>query len=240
MPQSVFNIELVMTPKFENKKISQGYNIVIGCDEVGRGCLAGPVVAAAVCLNLGFKIGNLKLVKDSKLLTPQKREELALIIKQNAWWGIGEADEKTIDKINIHNASLLAMRKAVENLLCHCEEFQYKRDDEAVLVKEQIAALPSLARNDKMFLYIDGKFKLPDFHMEQEAVVGGDNKILSVAAASIIAKVHRDSLMRKYHLKYPLYDFARHKGYATFHHRQIVKQYGLCSIHRLSFCRNLK
>ena len=230
-----------MSPKYENKKLAQGFHYIIGCDEVGRGCLAGPVVAGAVILDLSCKIEDLRYIKDSKLLTPEQRVKLEPIIKQSCVaWGIGMVDERQIDEINIHNASLLAMRLAVESLLCHCEGVH---PTEAIYSLDKIASSPVKAlapRNDRYFLFVDGKFPIPNIHVEQEAVVDGDNKILSVAAASIIAKVFRDELMQKYHKQYPIYNFAQHKGYATFHHRQMIAEHGLSKIHRLSFCEHLK
>jgi ribonuclease HII len=213
-----------MTYKYENKKHKQGFTHIIGCDEVGRGCLAGPVVAAAVILprveSKKSKVKSFEEIKDSKLLSPQKREELSVVIKKNCLaWGIGQVDEKIIDKINIHRATLAAMKLAVENLLS--------------------ANSHELAPGGKTFVVIDGKFTIPDLNMEQEAVINGDNKILSIAAASIIAKVYRDDLMRKLHRKYPIYNFWQHKGYGTLLHRTMILQNGLSKVHRKSFCHQL-
>ncbi len=244
-----------MNTKFEEQKLKQGFGFVIGCDEVGRGSLAGPVVAAAVVFRMPTANDELKVhqvykvikseTKDSKQLSPKKREELASFIKQNFLWAIGEVSHKTIDKINIHNASLLAMRRAVENLsMCHCE---CSRSNPKTRDCHALRCIRS--RNDKLFLVIDGKFTIPSvvhsrqtlragpkFDMEQEAVVKGDNKIFSIAAASIVAKVYRDELMRKLNKKYSQYGFAQHKGYGTLHHRNMVKQHGLSPLHRKSFC----
>ncbi len=230
-----------MNNKYENKKISQGFSHIIGCDEVGRGCLAGPVVASAVILPISDANDKLKVesykvikscgIKDSKLLSAEKREELAPIIKENAIaWSIAEVSPEEIDRINIHNASLLAMRKAVENLLSF------------YVIPDPIGDLKKDSRfrgNDKVMVVVDGKFKIPGLTIEQEAVVDGDNKILSIASASIIAKVYRDSLMQKLHETYPIYNLKQHKGYATQQHRKLILQNGLSAIHRLSFCQNL-
>lgn len=205
-----------MNFKYENQKRKQGYAHIIGCDEVGRGSLAGSVVAAAVTIRKGMRYKGIG-IKDSKLLTAERREELAEVIKQNFLWSIGEVSQGVIDKINIHNATLLAMKKAVESLQ---SAYSYQ------FVGNRIAV-------------IDGKFIIPDLDLHQEAVVDGDNKILSIAAASIIAKVHRDSLMRKLHNKHPIYNFAQHKGYGTFYHRQMILQNGLSPIHRVSFCSHI-
>ena len=214
-----------MNLRYETKKFKQGYRYIIGCDEVGRGSLAGPVVASAVILpmpeaNDKSKVESYKVIKscgikDSKLLSAEKRQELEPIIKQNALaWGMGVVSEKIIDEINIYNASLLAMKKAVENLL----------------------SANSCELADGVFLAVDGKFEVPQLAIKQEAVIDGDNKIISIAAASIIAKVYRDNLMRKAHKSYPIYNFFQHKGYATEYHRKTIIKEGLSPIHRLSFC----
>lgn len=236
-----FILNVFMDSNYEKKRYRQGYACVIGCDEVGKGSLAGPVVAAAVVFapaSLKLKVKSYKEIKDSKLLTPGKREELSEVIKRDcAAWGIGLVAPEVIDEINIHQATLLAMRNAVDDLLCHCERVH---PSEAISSKDKIASSSRLTpRNDKLFLYLDGKFTIPKFDMEQEAVVKGDNKILSVAAASIVAKVFRDDLMRKLHEQYPCYNFAQHKGYGTLHHRKMILQHGLSPIHRISFCQNL-
>ena len=222
-------------------KISEGYRYVIGCDEVGRGSLAGPVVASAVILpmpeaNDKSKVESYKVIKscgikDSKLLSPEKRQELEPIIKAHALaWGMGVVSEKIIDEINIHNASFLAMRKAVESLL------SVAQPRGLLLAARQAEGPHYKERGDSCFLSVDGKFKVPGLFIPQEAVVNGDNKIISIAAASIIAKVYRDNLMRKLHKHYPIYNFFQHKGYATAEHRQQILKNGLSAIHRLSFC----
>jgi ribonuclease HII len=205
-----------MSPRYERNKIKQGYTYVIGCDEVGKGSLAGPVVAASVIMKL--EAWNMKhKIKDSKLLSAKRREELDGLIKNRALaWAIEKVNHTIIDKINIHQATLLAMRKSLEKLLA------------VVSGKQQ-----------KVFVFVDGQFKIPGCQYEQEPVVDGDNKVLSVAAASIIAKVYRDRLMTKLHKKYPIYNFAQHKGYGTLYHRQMIIKHGLSPVHRLSFCNHL-
>lgn len=212
-----------MDLNYELEKLKAGHSFVVGCDEVGRGCLAGPVVAAAIVMPEGLSSNpEILKIKDSKLLTAKKREELSAVIKQYCIWAISEVDEKTIDEINIHNASLLAMKKAIDRLLpLESATFDFAQDD-----------------TDKMLVCVDGKFTIPELHMKQEAVVGGDNKILSIAAASIIAKVYRDDLMSKLHIQHPQYNFSKHKGYATLLHRQKITEYGLSPHHRISFCKN--
>jgi ribonuclease HII len=234
-----------MTLKYEKSKQSQGYANVIGCDEVGRGCLAGPVVAAAVMLpqveSSKLKVIKSAGIKDSKLLTSSKREELVSVIKQYFLWSVAEVSSEEVDEINIHNASLLAMKKAVEGLLArHCEEAGALAGRRGNLSQGQrLLRSDALARNDKVFLFVDGKFTVPNLSFSQEAIVGGDNKVLSIAAASIIAKVYRDELMQKFDKQYPKYNLAKHKGYATLHHRKMILVNGLSPIHRLTFCQNL-
>ena len=191
----------------EEKKLwKKGFKRVVGLDEVGRGPLAGPVVAAAVLLihNSKFLIPKLR---DSKKLTPKKREEFYKLIIKNPQikWGIGKVSEKVIDKINILEATKLAMIRAIKNL-------ERKPD----------------------FLIIDGNFKL-NLPIPQKSIVKADEKVFSVALASIIAKVKRDHLMRNLAKKYSKYGFEKHKGYGTLQHRTLLKKHGPCSIHRKSF-----
>jgi len=196
--------------KEENRLWRKGYKRVAGLDEAGRGPLAALVVAAVVCVNpkrhkaLKTKMAG---IKDSKKLSPKKREEFyQLITKSPAIkWGIGRASEKVIDRINILEATKLAMNRAVKNLK--------KKPD---------------------FLILDGKMEL-DLPISQKSIVKADEKVFSCQAASIIAKVRRDRLMRRYHKRYPQYGFDRHKGYPTKHHRKMLKKYGSCKIHRKSF-----
>ncbi len=242
-----------MNTKYETKKFKQGFNLVIGCDEVGRGSLAGPVVAGAIIFDCS-KLSRIdqklfKEIKDSKLLSAKKREELAKIIKENFSWAIGLASEKEIDKINVHHATLLAMKRAVSKLLCHCEEcsrLQIRRS-----FSEGGRSNPKQSRdchtlgctrvrnNKNIILLIDGKFTIPSLNIPQEAIVDGDAKIFSIAAASIVAKVYRDELMTKLDKKYPEYGFGQNKGYGTLHHRKNIKKNGVSKVHRKSFCKNI-
>lgn len=246
-----------MNLNLENKKIAEGFKLVIGCDEVGRGCLAGPVVACAVVLPQQVESKKLKVIKslgikDSKLLTSSQREKISPLLKEICLWSIGIVSEKEIDRINIHNASLLAMRKAVEGLQLFTS-IPSASDLSAVALAKEEESLKALNtdkgsfRSDAFgrdeavrsaFIYIDGKFQIPNFPISQQAVVGGDNKVMSIAAASIIAKVCRDELMQEFEKQFPNYEFGKHKGYATALHRSKIKKHGLCSIHRLSFCKN--
>lgn len=204
-----------MNFSFERKILRRGFKYVIGCDEVGRGSLAGPVVAGAVILDISRPLANIKTIKDSKLLSPKQRENLSESIKQRAVaWAVGEVEPKIIDKINIHRASLLALK---------------------IATKKVLVAVPS----GTAYICVDGKFIIPDLPVEQTAVIKGDNKILSIAAASILAKTYRDKLMREMSARFPEYGFAKHKGYGTLHHRQAIKKFGISSLHRQTFCNHL-
>lgn len=195
----------------EEKKIfNQGYKIIGALDEAGRGPLAGPVVAACVVINANFSINNeLIEVNDSKKLTAEKREILFdLINKHFIGVGIGVCDHQTIDRINILQATFLAMKKAISSI-------KIKPD----------------------FLIIDGSIRIPNCSTPQQVYIKGDAKVFAIAAASIIAKATRDRLMLDFDKLYPNYDFIKHKGYGTKGHLEKLKQYGPCPIHRLSFNR---
>lgn len=181
-----------------------GLSRVAGVDEAGRGPLAGPVVAAAVIFPKETFIAG---INDSKLLSPSRREALYdRIVGEALNMGIGQASSVEIDRYNILQASLLAMRRAVANLTVNAE-----------------------------FILVDGLWTIPEATVGQKAIVRGDQTSFSIAAASIIAKVHRDRLMREYHSLYPQYSFDRHKGYPTRAHIAAIEKYGLCQIHRRSF-----
>ncbi|PIR93366.1 ribonuclease HII [Candidatus Falkowbacteria bacterium CG10_big_fil_rev_8_21_14_0_10_43_10] len=196
-----------MNFSYERDLRSQGYKLVAGIDEAGRGPLAGPVVAAAVIFDFQEIPENLRPVTDSKKLTAKKREVLSdIILQQAAACGIGLCDHETIDRINILQASFLAMKKALGNL----------------------SQKPDL-------VLIDGHLPLPNYSSPQEPIINGDNLIFSIAAASILAKVARDRIMNEMHNKYPRYFFNKHKGYGTKLHLNALKLYGPCEIHRKSF-----
>jgi len=193
----------------EKEIFDLGYKLVAGVDEAGRGPLAGPVVAACVVIGPDFKIDSdeLKLVADSKKLSAKKREQLFSVIKEKALSvEISVVSHQVIDKINILQASLLAMKKAVE-----------------------------ACKTQPDFVLIDGNQKIPGLNKRQQAIVSGDAKVFCIAAASIIAKVSRDFLMCEADKKYPEYQFAKHKGYGTKIHVAMLEQYGPCPIHRRSF-----
>ena len=188
---------------FEKEATRKGYNDIAGIDEAGRGPLAGPVVSAAVILPLTFQ--DLEIT-DSKKLTPKKRDRLFDKIYDRAVAvGIGIVDPVEIDRINILQASLLAMAMAVENLNPQPDH-----------------------------LLIDGTFPIPS-GLSQQPIPKGDALSISIAAASIVAKVSRDRLMQNYHHYYPQFEFPKHKGYPTRAHKAAIKEFGFCPIHRRSF-----
>ncbi len=189
---------------FERDLAMRGFSCVAGVDEAGRGPLAGPVVAAACVLYPGFFLFGLN---DSKQLTAEKRSELYLSLVNDPliFYGLGVVDVEEIDRLNILQASLLAMQKALLTLP--------KRPD---------------------YMLVDGNV-LPKVDFPGKAIVEGDAKSLSIAAASVFAKVTRDRLMDELDEKYPLYGFKKHKGYATLEHRKAIEEFGPCPIHRKSF-----
>jgi ribonuclease HII len=195
--------------KLEKQYFDLGYRFIGGVDEAGRGPLAGPVVAACVVIGPDFKIepGDLELVADSKKLTAKRREKLFKVIKEKALAvEIGVVSPQTIDKINILQASFLAMRRAIRGVKVNPE-----------------------------YILLDGAFKIPKMDKPQTAIIKGDGTVFCVAAASIIAKVSRDYLMAELDKKYPEYEFARHKGYGTKLHIEKIAAHGPCPIHRFSF-----
>jgi len=207
---------------FEKRLRKKGFKKIAGLDEAGRGPLAGPVVACAVMLKPTFKYSrlNLEQIRDSKKLSERKREEFYKILTEHPdiEWGIGRVSEKVIDKINILEATKLAMLKSIKDLSRKLSPFSCYRHK-----KEKID-----------FLILDGRMKL-DLPIAQTSIVKADDRIFSCMAAGIIAKVTRDRLMKRYHEKYSLYGFDRHMGYSTALHRKMLKKYGPCRIHRRSF-----
>jgi len=191
------------TRTLENALRRVGFVHVAGCDEVGRGCLAGPVVAAAVVLHPDRHIPG---VCDSKTVPAPERERLyEQILAAAIAWAVGEADPTEIDRINIHQASLRAMQRAVL----------------------QLAPLPDIVLVDA--------FRVPDLPMAQRGVLHGDRRCSAIAAASIVAKVTRDRQMLDLHGRDPRYGFDRHKGYATADHLEAVARFGYSEVHRRSF-----
>ena len=189
--------------RYERHAYQQGATAVAGLDEAGRGCLAGPVVAAAVILPRDWLHAE---INDSKQLTAHQRDTLFAVIHEHALGiGVGIASVEVVDRLNILQATLVAMKEAVLNL----------------------SSPPD-------FLLLDA-VQLSNMPMPQHSIIKGDTLSLSIAAASIIAKVTRDRLMVEYDRQYPVYGFAAHKGYGTQQHRSAIKQYGPCPIHRKTF-----
>jgi ribonuclease HII len=191
------------TRSVENLLRRWGFSRIAGVDEVGRGCLAGPVAAGVVVLNPGRHIPGLR---DSKLLPPAARDRLYDVIVARAdAWAVELAEPSEIDEVNIHQASLRAMLRAVMSLV----------------------PLPSV-------VIVDG-FRIPNLPLAQQAIIKGDRRCAAIAAASIVAKVTRDRLMEGLHRADPRYGFDRHKGYATAEHLAAVCAHGYSPVHRRSF-----
>lgn len=196
----------------EKSLFSQGYKLIGSIDESGRGPLAGPVVAVTVTLKPKtyeeiLSCEELKQINDSKKLTSKKREEFFDIIKEKFFEvGVGICDNKTVDRVNILQAAFLAMKKSIGAL-----------------------------REKPDFILLDGGFPIPNITSPQQNIIKGDSFIFSIAAASIIAKVTRDQIMRQIHEKYPLYGFDKHKGYGTKFHLAALEKHGPCPLHRQSF-----
>lgn len=209
---------------YENKLKKQGFSLVIGVDEAGRGPLAGPVVSAAVFLKT--KKFNTR-VDDSKKLTPGQREKAFLEIIKNSVFGISIVSEKIIDRINILEATRLSMQQAVNSLI-------RKLDPSFKGVGRSIPVGLRSQNSKDIHVIVDGNMVL-NLGLPCTAIVKGDTKSKSIAAASILAKVTRDRLMFEYDKVYPEYGFTRHKGYPTREHRNILKNIGPSLIHRKSF-----
>lgn len=194
-------------PDFTMETLLQHQSIdpIAGIDEAGMGALAGPVVAAAVII-IDLKKTEGLGIRDSKTLSPRKREEIAHLIKAISVWAIGEASVQEITKHNIRRASHLAMRRAVDSL----------------------SLKPKL-------LIIDGLPAQPHPHIPAQNVVAGDSTCISIAAASILAKVHRDFIMERLGKQFPQYKFERNKGYPTQEHKRALLQHGLCFHHRPTY-----
>ncbi len=193
--------------EFEQQAAAKGYSAICGVDEAGRGPLAGPVCAAAVILPENTVIDG---VNDSKKLSEKKREALFDVICETARsYSIAYASVEEIEELNILNATMLAMKRAVEGL-------DVKAD----------------------YAMIDGN-RTPDLEIESEFIIKGDAKSMSVACASILAKVSRDRLLYEYAKDYPQYGFEKHKGYGTKAHTEALKEYGPCPYHRMSFLKKI-
>ncbi|NTV41016.1 MAG: ribonuclease HII [Candidatus Moranbacteria bacterium] len=265
---------------------SQGFTHVIGTDEVGRGPLCGPVVACAAMLKYPYchpglssesmstgeldswipdQVRNDKrwdLIRDSKKLSEKQREEIFDFIGQHFHLGIGLCDHETIDRINILEASFLAMKKAIQQLMRNVERETHSKTQDTCLPDKQArnknqtsinsqdlnnnlchpelvsgsTQIPDQVRNDRRFIIlVDGNKIIPNLSMEQYAVIGGDKLVKSISAASIVAKVTRDRMMKEFAEKYPGYGLEKHMGYGTKIHMEALKKLGPCPIHRKTF-----
>ena len=184
-----------------------GKHLIAGMDEVGRGPLAGPVLACAIIFNKNYFLPG---IRDSKKLSPRQRAEFAAVLKQNALcWGIGLAGVEEIDQFNIRKATFLAMHRAVSDLTLK----------------------PDL-------VLVDGE-NLPESSCASLGIIGGDDKSFTIAAASIVAKVERDQMMQELDQQYPIYRFARNKGYGTREHIRILRSNGPCIQHRRTFLKKI-
>lgn len=189
---------------FEHQAIADGYTFIAGVDEVGRGCLAGPVVAAACILDTSKPVPD--GLNDSKKLTEKQRDEIAAQLRETAIaYAIGVVEAEEIDRINILEATKLAMVKAIESLSPAADH-----------------------------ILIDA-LQLKHLRIPQKAIIKGDSISYSIAAASVLAKTYRDSLMVEFDAVYPQYGFAGHKGYGAAIHRKALKEHGPCPLHRKTF-----
>lgn len=200
------------TKTLERQLFGEGYTRIVGVDEVGMACLAGPVVVCALAVGPDFyehPYPGLAGLRDSKMLSPGQRENYAEQLAQvpGLAWRIASCDPKTIDRINIYQASRVAMRKAIGEL--------------------------SLQENPMVL--VDGNKLIHEMSLAQRAIIKGDRKVWAIAAASILAKVHRDGLMTNFAKEYPGYGFEVHKGYPTGIHRAALAKLGPCPLHRRSF-----
>lgn len=198
-------VKTIPSFKIEKYYWNKNINVVIGLDEVGRGAFAGPITAAGVFFKPNFTHDKLIEIRDSKKLSAKKREELSKFIKENSTWAIESVELDFINKNGIGKANQLVFRKVLSSLL---------------------------PKKEKYFILADG------FDMKignQKGIIRGDNVSISIASASILAKVHRDNLMHELANKYPVYGFETNVGYGTLSHRQAIAQHGICKLHRTSF-----
>jgi ribonuclease HII len=204
-----------MSRELETDLKGQGYKFIIGVDEAGRGCLAGPVVAAACILPDDFKVAH---IKDSKKITTEKKRERVyeeLVNAPGVVWAAVALDAPTVDRFNILKASLEAMRQAIEKVMTQV----------------------TYPDRTKFYACVDGNKIPPKLNILSESVVQGDSYCMNIAAASIIAKVTRDRIMNAYHVQYPEWNFIKHKGYGTASHRAMIAQQfpNLTPLHRYTF-----
>ena len=204
--------------KIEEELYSQGTTSIAGIDEAGRGPLAGPVVVACVVMP---RDSMLEGVNDSKKVSEKKREKLyEEIIKEAIGYGVGIISQEEIDRINILNATKEGLTTAIKELEKDLQEKQREFDKPEIIL-------------------VDALTKIDTDHIPYKSIIKGDAKSYSIAAASIIAKVTRDRIMRQWDEVYPMYGFEKHKGYGTAAHINAIKEYGLCPLHRRSFVKNI-
>jgi len=198
----------------ERELLTQGYTCIVGLDEVGMACLAGPVVVGAALFRPKFYAGRwrkLQYLRDSKLLQAKQRERYAHELASNPFirHAIAIVHPREVDRRNVYHAALAGMRRALQRV--------------------------GLRKNDRPFVLVDGRGRIPKIPWPQQAIVKGDRKVFSIAAASVLAKVHRDAMMVRYATRYPGYGFEVHKGYPTKMHRQRLAELGMSQLHRKSF-----
>ena len=204
--------------KIERKLYLQGITSIAGIDEAGRGPLAGPVVVACVIMPQDSMIEG---VNDSKKVSEKKREKLYyVILEESIAFGVGIISQAEIDRINILNATKEGLTIAIKEMEKNLQE------------RKRTIQKPDI-------ILVDALTKIDTDHIPYKSIIKGDAKSYSIAAASIIAKVTRDRIMRQWDEVYPMYGFAKHKGYGTAAHVQAIKEYGLCPLHRRSFVKNI-
>ena len=204
--------------KIEEELYSQGVTSIAGIDEAGRGPLAGPVVVACVVMPRGSMIEG---VNDSKKVAEKKREKLyEEIINEAVAYGVGIISQEEIDRINILNATKEGLTTAIKEMEKDLQEKQREIEKPEIIL-------------------VDALTKIDTDHIPYRSIIKGDAKSYSIAAASILAKVTRDRIMRQWSEVYPMYGFEKHKGYGTAAHIAAIKEYGLCPLHRRSFVKNI-
>ena len=220
----------------EKKLFGNGYHYVIGVDEVGMACLAGPVYVCAVLFTPRFfkkTHKKLRWLRDSKQLLPHQREKFynELLKERGIKYRLASCSPVTIDKINIYQAARLAMRRAIKRLVLS-SKYQ--------VLSGSKKRIPKISLNTKYLIpntiiLVDGKTPIKGLNLPQQAIIKGDRKVFAIACASIIAKVTRDRLMIRLAKRYPQYGLEKHKGYPTKLHKAMLAQHGICKIHRKSF-----
>ena len=213
MNRAIFDFDLI--EKETKTLFHSGYDYILGCDEAGRGPGAGPLFTASVCFKNKEKLSEIMPeLNDSKQLTEKMREKLYPLIIENSIYSIKKIETDEIEKMNILNASLFGMGECAKEIIQNL-------DSKNVLV------------------LVDGNKMIKNFEFEQKAIIKGDSKSASIAAASILAKVSRDRFMLEIDKKYPQYNFKQNKGYLTKEHMEAIKKYGICEFHRKSFLKNI-